>query len=254
MINTPHMGLNAWDLGEDDFDHAQLASNFVTIDNHNHESGRGLPIGTNAIAAKAITTTQLAEEAVHSGNVQKGAIGSEQIDSLFLPLGVVIPWYTQGSTAPGGGWEVCDGRAWSGITNSMGYSTGNLPDLRNKFVLGANLSGSPAEGSSGGASTISLAHAHAVESHTHTVGSHTHSVVDHSHSIGLTTSSDGDHRHGFGSGTPHQLFQRITKYAEVSGKQELQSLWDTFTTSTGETEVPMSITGAHTHTVSGSTG
>lgn len=238
------MGLTAWDIGDDDFDHSQLATNFVTIDNHNHETGRGLPIGTNAIAAKAITNTQLGEEAVHGENVQKGAIGAEQIDPNFLPLGVVIPWYTQGSTAPGGAWEVCDGRAWSGITNGLGYSTGNIPDLREKFILGAKLTGGGVSvGSSGGNSTINVAHAHTVESHTHTVGPHTHSISSHVH--GGSTSTNGAHIHGFGSG--HQLFQRITKYAEVSGKQELQSLWDTFTSSTGETEVPMTSSGEHFH-------
>lgn len=228
MDTTTNMGLVVWDLESDDFDHSTLATNFEDIDDHDHTTNKGVQIPSGGlangavtgtkIAANAITPTthipsasipqsRLANNSVGTAQIIDGSVGTgdladdsvtyAKLDPSVVPLGQVISWYrvSAGISVPDG-WEICDGRAWSGITNKMGVSeaswtSGNIPDLRNKFVLGAATSGTgsgtstpPDIGQTGGSQTINL-------SHTHTVGSHTHSVPAHAHSIG----ADGSHRH-----------------------------------------------------------
>jgi hypothetical protein len=124
---------------------------------------------------------------------------------------------------------------------------GNIPDLRGKFVRGTDLAHN---GETGGSAAVDLSHHHVTSAaaldHSHTVGAHNHQIV-----------GDGNHLHGFADarkpgGPFHQLFQRVTKYYQVEGEQELQSVWDTYTNSPGEQEVIMQTTGQHSH--SGNTG
>lgn len=296
MITTANLGLTVWDSEEDDFEHSQLADNFVRIDEHSHigglsESlntngelpgnghwtnlGLGLAIKTSAIEPEAIwryllklrsvghqqidlegvkseniakenvLNEHVADEAITDRTIEDQTITIDKLDPNILTLGSVMLWYKYSSGAtPGDLWHICDGTAWSAIPNNLGLSAGSIPDLRERFVRGTDINHT---GEVGGNASVNLAHSHNVSSasleHTHTVGSHNHNIT-----------VDGKHRHGFssGGGIPHQLFQRITKYAEVSGKQELQSLWDTFSNSEGELEVPMQETGEHSH--GGNTG
>jgi hypothetical protein len=296
MITTGNLGLTVWDSEEDDFEHSQLADNFVRIDAHSHAGGLsealnahdelegnghwtnlglGLAIRTAAIEPEAIwryllklrsvaskqidiegvlseniaehnvLNKHLANESVNDRTIAEETITIDKLDPNILTLGSVILWfkYSSGAT-PGDLWHLMDGTAWASIPNNLGLSSGNIPDLRERFVRGTDINHT---GEVGGNASVDLAHSHNVSSaslqHTHTVGSHNHSIT-----------VDGKHRHGFssGGGGPHQLFQRITKYEEVSGKQELQSLWDTFSNSEGELEVPMQETGEHSH--GGNTG
>lgn len=220
------MGLIAWDQGADPYDHSQLASNWIAVDTHDHTAGRGRQVPSGGIADGAVTSAKildgavtptkipdasivqakLANNSVGSAQIQDGSVGAAEIqdgsvsytelDTNILPLGTVIAWYrpNTGVSLPGGGWEVCDGRAWSAVSNAWGVSTGFMPDLRNKFILGAALTNigtgytqNPDIGMSGGSHSNDLTHSHTVNAHSHTVNSHTHAI-----------SADGTHYHYYG--------------------------------------------------------
>lgn len=230
MFITPNMGLTAWDLGSDPYDHSQLASNFSAIDGHNHTTGKGLQIPTDGILNAAITSakiagnavvptthipadsipqSRLADNSVGAGELQdnsvdtaaiiNGAVTADKLEGSVLPVGTVVLWYrADTSVLPPTSWEVMDGRAWSGIVNKLGaggtqWNTGNIPNMANKFPLGAALSGTgsgtaqpPAIGASGGQHERNISHTHTAQPHSHVVNNHAHTIVSggsHSHSF-----------------------------------------------------------------------
>lgn len=282
---SSNMGLTVWDLGTDAYDHSQLANNLVAIDTHDHSTGKGVRLSTGSIANNAVTsaliadgavgtteiadrsvteiklaiqgvgTTEIADASVTHAKLAPGAVQSDSLDPTLIPLGTVIPWYrpNSGVAIPAGGWEVCDGRLWSTITNSWGVSSGTIPDMRNKFILGAATTGigsgptqNPDVGQTGGSHTANLAHTHTVASHTHTTPDHTHTITadgTHTHSI----ASDGDHNHDM-----HSRQNAFTQTTDVllnpSGHTvaTLQSLYiASFNPGATDTITPLS--GAHTH-------
>jgi hypothetical protein len=294
MFVTLNMGLHAWDAGGDSYDHSQLANNFTAIDQHDHSPSKGVRIPADGLADGAVTgvkiaanavtpdkipdgsltqqelaadsigNAQLQDAAVGSPELQDGSVISSKLDPNLLPVGTVIPWYRPSTSVPlpAGGWEVCDGRAWSSIANAWGQSAGTIPDLRGKFVLGAGLSniGSgptnyPDIGQAGGSHTKDLSHTHVVNAHTHNVPNHTHSISgdgDHTHSI----STDGAHNHSM-----HSRLNALLQGIQVSSwdssdnpirrNNNLQSLYVAgFNNATTDDSVPNS--GAHAH--GGSTG
>lgn len=216
---TSNMGLAVWDLGTDGYDHTDLADNWTAVDTHDHSPGKGVQLSgdslannsitsakivdgtiatadlangsvTNAkLAASAVTTDKILNGTILGEDIADGAITSDKLDPDFLPVGSVILWYRPNSgVALPSGWEIMDGRAWSTIPNAWGVNTGNIPDMRNKFALGAAISGTgstpstpPPIGQVGGSHTANLAHAHTVASHTHTGPNHSHSIPGHTH-------------------------------------------------------------------------
>lgn len=63
------------------------------------------------------------------------------MSTLSVPLKTVIAWYgdlTTGTTPPEG-WEICDGRTLNTSQQDIVGSSWTLPDLRNKFIIGATL-------------------------------------------------------------------------------------------------------------------
>lgn len=253
-------------------------------------SGRGLPIGTSAILPFAITrglinleavgpdqielrgvgSPQIALEGVHTENIKPEAITDslvkketltiDKFDPGILPLGSVYLWwrYPGDTRVPGSLWEICDGRPWSEISNTLGpggapLTNGSIPDMRNHYPFGADLNGSgaPAIGAAGGAATANFAHIHDVRPHVHTVGNHTHGIF-----------SDGGHGHNF---VGNQLRSRPNAFEEgVTFKDVFdgnksnssQSLYVAgFNSGGADIEAPMSVSGAHSHTgVTGSAG
>lgn len=218
MLTSPNMNLTLWDQSDDGFSHVALEHNLVAIDQHDHSPGQGVRLSTASIIPGAITTALIAPSAVTqallaansvgAAQIQTGAVGASEIapgavygpaipngaitspmlDPNILPLGSVVTWWRpSGSTStPGGGWEIMDGRAWNTIPNSLGLTTGNIPDMRGRFPIGADITGNsaPGIGATGGSNTTNFAHSHNVNAHTHTVPPHTH---------GITT--DGNHYH-----------------------------------------------------------
>lgn len=100
MITTANLGLIVWDSEEDDFEHSQLANNFVRIDEHSHlgslseelndedelpgsghwvSLGLGLPIKTGSIEPGAIWRYLLKERAVGSKQIAVRGVKSENV-------------------------------------------------------------------------------------------------------------------------------------------------------------------------------
>lgn len=253
MITTPNMGLFAWDLSKDKFSHEQLSENFRAIDLHNHSKGRGVQLSGESLFPESIENEQLAREAVEGKNVKQHTLGSEQIETGFLPLGFVAYWYRQNmSSEPGPNWVICDGRAFP--TNSAGF-TGDTPNLIDKFIMGSSYADI---GGEGGFSSLNLSHSHTVNAHTHEVGSHTHTIGAHKHLIQGHTHGLAAHAHsissdlsvlGFqftGVGAPpyYSLFQTVLKYE--SGSNSVQFLRFANTSVGENTELPMQSAG-HNH-------
>jgi hypothetical protein len=252
------MGLTAWDLGADPYDHAQLATNFAQIDLHDHTTGKGLQIPTAGIANNAITTgkiaalavlpnthiptdsidqsrlavdsvgnSELQDNSVMTANVVDGQITITKLDPSIIPIGQVIMWYrADASVLPPAGWEIMDGRAWSTITNKLGadgtqWNTGNIPNMSNKFPLGSALAGTGAGPSTPpGIGSTGGQHERDL-THTHTTNAHSHTVDSHSHGI----TADGGHNHRFWANTQagaslRDLFSRDVGVPKADGKRQ----------------------------------
>jgi microcystin-dependent protein len=160
------------------------------IDEHNHTTGKGLPIPTGGLQDEAVTAVKIAAAA-------------------RLPVGMVVPY--AGSSAPTG-WLLCYGQAVSRVTYadlftaiSTTYGTGdgsttfNLPDLRGRVAAGKDdMGGSAASritnsessitgttlGAAGGAESVTLS---AAQSGT---TAHTHSITDPGHTHQYTVTGD----------------------------------------------------------------
>lgn len=280
MAVTNYMGLTAWDLGDDQYNYSQLANNFIALDEHDHSPSKGQQIQSAGIADNAIITAKIAnlnvttskyalasvvqailakpsvgtdelyDNAVTGAKILDGSVGAVKLDPLLIPIGMTILWYraSDSTPLPGGFWEPLDGRAWSTVTNKMGpggaqLNSGNMPDTRNAFVLGAATSGTgsgtstpPAIGAAGGSMTTSLAHSHSVVGHSHTVPDHVHALADHNHII----NSDAAHNHG--------IFSRLTRTLSQDGQgtSYLQTLYVAGFNTGGE-NAPIPYGGSHSH-------
>ncbi len=295
-ITTSFMGLTAWDQGGDAYDHAQLAANFIVLDAHDHTTGKGKQLSGASIAAGQIGTShlvdgsvngakildgtitqaelannsvgsaQIIDGSINTADIADGAITNAKLSASVNPLGSIRMWYRATASIPvPSGWEVCDGRAWSGVANTLGvagvmWTTGNMPDFRNRFPLGAALSGTgsgvadpPDIGQVGGSMTINLSHSHTFSDHSHTVQSHSHSI-----------SSQAAHKHQFNTkvldnnGTviaesETDLMQR--RNAKGTSANQLESLYVPGLNSINQTSpatsnnvlAPMTEEGAHDH-------
>lgn len=232
MRSGLNMSLVVWDLSTDPYDHSQLANNWDVVDNHDHTAGKGLPIGSNALANSAVTNAKLGPDAVTTSKILNGtilgedlaagAIGTNQLDPALIqslkPLGQVFAIYRPSSAFPLPlGCVVCDGTSYASVNHDFGTGASiTVPDLRNKFILGAATSGTgtgtgtpPAENAVGGSQTANLAHSHTlahthpVAAHSHTVTSHTHTVFGHVHPVDAhahAIGADGAHAHSFAGG------------------------------------------------------
>lgn len=255
MYQTVNMNLTSWNLETDFFTHQDMDQNWQAIDQHDHSTGKGVQvntagiatgaitsdkiaaaavtnpaIGTNAVAtsniqANAVTNANLATGSVYGAVIPAAAIVESMLDPTILPLGTVTMWYRySGSSAtPGGGWEICDGRAWSSISNTMGagntqLTSGNIPDLRNFFPLGADINATvaPGIGATGGSNSVNLAHQHNNTAHTHTVPSHTHTI-----------NNDGYHFHTWQGGL--SMYSRTNAFAVGTTFQGNDGNWHTNT-------------------------
>ena len=91
MITTANLGLTVWDSEEDDFEHSQLADNFVRIDAHSHAGGLSEPLNshdelegdghwTNIGLGLAIRTSAIEPEAIWRYLIKLRSVASKQID------------------------------------------------------------------------------------------------------------------------------------------------------------------------------
>jgi hypothetical protein len=295
MITSTNMSLKLWDQGGDLYDHNVLASNFAAIDSHDHTGAPngGKQLGTGALQDGAVTTEKIApnavtpdkipdgsitglelaadsvgnvhlqDDAVRTAEIQDGSVTGAKLDPNLFPYGSVIPWYRPRADVPvpGGGWEVCDGRSWSAIPNVWNQTTGSIPDLRGKFILGSGLSNLglgvsqyPGIGQAGGSHTTDLKHSHIVNAHYHHIGAHYHGIsLDGGHGHTLTTDVAGSHNHNMHSRL-NALLQGIEVQswtipgdAPIRRQNNLQSLYVAgFNNSETDESIPSS--GGHSHT------
>lgn len=91
MITTANLGLTVWDNEEDDFEHSQLADNFVRIDEHSHIGGLSESLNTNGELpgnghwtnlglGLAIKTSAIEPEAIWRYLLKLRSVGHQQID------------------------------------------------------------------------------------------------------------------------------------------------------------------------------
>lgn len=74
-----NIGLTAWTSGSDLFNHIQLANNFQAIDNHDHTSGKGLPIPTGGLQNLAVTGPKVAADAIDASKILDGSVGTNEL-------------------------------------------------------------------------------------------------------------------------------------------------------------------------------
>lgn len=158
---------------------------------------------------------------------QTGA-GGKTIGQLLRPVGEITMY---GSATAPAGWLSCNGAsvavsAYPDLFDVIGYTFGgsgasfNLPNFTDRFPIG---SGTKAVGTSGGASTKTIAEAN-LPPHTHGAGS-------------LSTSTNGDHQHG-------------VRRSNGTGNNNLNVAQGNATSVENPTTVSA---GDHSHSVTGST-
>lgn len=147
-----------WPSGTDSYDHGELTTNWDTLD---------------AIIGIPSVGTWPATEGVDGGIYAEIKTAA----SAAIPIGAVYPWYRRSSgTATPDGWVICDG---SSVTDhqfpGLAGQTITLPDLRGKFVMGADpdatigaagadvgssninaAAGAPGPGGAGGANSVTV--------------------------------------------------------------------------------------------------
>ena len=106
-----------------------------------------------------------------------------------MHLGHVVEWYRANANVPvPRGFAVCDGTAWGAIVNDMGLSTGNIPNLVDRFTLGVPLG---RIGETGGVATHNLAHDHGGVTGGRAPGTDAQGSHSHGHNLGTADASAG---------------------------------------------------------------
>lgn len=188
---------------------AKIANNAVTADKLADDAATD--------ANRAVTTNHIRDAAITSQKINNNAVTFAKLDAAVLPIGCIQMF--GGSAAPSG-WLLCNGQLvsrttyaalFTAISTSFGAGDGSttfaVPDLRNRFAVGAGTTGfSVALGGTGGTKDA------IVVEHTHTAtcstdGAHTHTTNigggssggfprgDGSPPTAVGTSSAGAHSH-----------------------------------------------------------
>jgi hypothetical protein len=95
------MSLRVWNLLQDPYDHAQLADNWLRVDQHDHTPGRGVQVPTEGIADSAITQAKVAPGVTATptpGSVTLGALAPEVITDYGYALAAWKPIFSAGVT------------------------------------------------------------------------------------------------------------------------------------------------------------
>lgn len=170
-------------------------------------------IGWSSISPvdKGIPTAKLRDDAAMSF-LSMAADAMRQ----FVPLGTVIDWWRPSSTYDAGagagnpplGYEVCDGRTIP--VGSHDFGGGNpivLPDLRNKFILGANIANSDGSIVASADETPGTAPGIRGAGGLHRLALDATQIPSHQHRVNGTTGNSNqniDHYHAGTTGTENQ--------------------------------------------------
>jgi microcystin-dependent protein len=157
---------------------------------------------------------QALNETTTSGNVLSYDTTSGWIATsatgLAFSSGMIINW-AGNIASPPSGWLVCDGTSklvadYGALHTAIGYSFGgsggnfNVPDMRDKFVIGAGSTYSVAD-TGGSADAIIVSHSHTLSGNTNSAGSHNHLMFRNNPATSNET-----------NGTVNQYASRRTNY------------------------------------------
>ena len=166
---------------------------------------------------------------------QKGEPGSSGTNAQ-LPVGTIVAY--GGNTAPTG-WQICNGGAASSSALQTLLGQTNVPDLRDRFIIGAGSSYSR-HSAAGSKDAVLVSHSHTINNHTHT----------------FTTSSDGNHYHNFPGDDQLTNANTVAGWGSVSDANFNYDAVSNYNSSTGQlwrTTNPKSASG-NNHAHSGTTG
>jgi hypothetical protein len=124
-VATPNMNLATWPTTSHFFNHTELGANFTTIDQHDHTTGKGLPIPAGGLAVGAVTNSVLAGNAVTTTRIADANVTDAKLASpnnlvyrsLFRVMGSMTQAQVAGTYSPGGP----TGGVYLSGTNSSGY-------------------------------------------------------------------------------------------------------------------------------------
>ena len=158
-----------------------------------------------------------------------------------VPTGTIVMY---GSSSAPSGWLLCDGQSTSGYAALAAIVGGNVPDLRDRFIVGAGSAYS--QNARAGANSVTLTVAD-MPSHSHSTNNHDHSLsgkVTSNPNTSLTGSATYIAETWAGSGTASGIFGKNGGYAAyfTPGRPD--------TSPTGQ----LTIDATHTHNLSGQTG
>jgi hypothetical protein len=191
------------------------------------------------------------------GSLDLAALGAAVMRQV-VPIGTVLDWWRPANTvAVPAGFEIADGHLVLAANHDFGTGADiNVPDLRNKFKLGANIANpDAAQGSladtaaaapgirgSGGSHTQTVpAHYHGVGSLAASGGSHSHTITDpgHLHNVHTALNSASSFRTGlqFASSTGNFVDTNVENWDDTAG-----------------TGISVPSSGTHSHSFSGSVG
>lgn len=185
------------------------------------------------LASPSLTGTPTAPTA--SVSTDSTQVATTAFVRNIVPSGVIMMWSGAASAIPSG-YVLCNG-------------SNSTPDLRGRFVIGAQGdSGNTYDvGDTGGAASVTLStsnmpsHTHSFSDTTSSAGAHTHSITDPGHDHYGLYYSAGDGGDNGGPATGND------SYNNSGNSQNLGTTTDT-------TGISINSGGAHTHSISGTTG
>lgn len=124
---SPRMSLKVWNSAQDAYDHAQLADNFLKLDQHDHAQGRGTIITGAGIADGSIEARHLYPGAISP------ALVSTELDTKYIPALV-----TSLPGSPTDGQEIFyNADATNGIIWHLRYRSASASTYKWEFVGGS---------------------------------------------------------------------------------------------------------------------
>ena len=180
----------------------------------------------------------------------KGQKGEEGPQGGGAPVGQIVAWSGSAGSLPSG-YFLCDGSAINRSTyaalftvvgtthgSGNGSTTFNIPDLRDRFIVGAS-------NSTGDTSYPGVSPAATGGSADAILVSHTHNLQNHVHGVNLTSNNPGDHDHNV---------DVLAEFASTHGTWQTGGGYRQVHTGGTHRKPITSDAGGHTHTVSGNTG
>jgi hypothetical protein len=280
---TPNMALYEWVNNTDYFSHTQLVSNWGSIDNHDHSSGKGQPIKGDTVGnggglvAGSITVAALATAVLNQMFVVGDLVSSiNTTRSGFLLL--------DGSTFPTSSYPNLAALCGPYQLGNEGTGRTRLPDFRGRLPIGSQ---NNTPGTATRATAWPLGYKNATpdptgprtvftgpgneEAHiqlTTELAQHTPAFTEpnsgsgHLHNVnGTTGNTSSNHTHGFSgttsdqSGIPNYNFAALNAFDNIISAGVAGGTSDTVPRAATYGDNNWTGTGmGHTHTYSGNTG